>query len=178
MGLITIRRLQSKFYRDSKISDFHDPAKLLRDGVPGEDVKDAGQVTPTDDLEISKIRLPQLVRCSRLILKPVKTGRITRRSLQEPLSTGFRHEVTSGIRERHRPFAQERPVDGFPSLPRFKAVNYSETGGMQMVLLGRIELPASSLPKQGKAFAKVRNTQGLSADPAGDLPTTHAIPKL
>ena len=46
-----------------------------------------------------------------------------------------------------------------------------------VVLLERIELSTSSLPRQGKVSGKASNSASLSTKPAGDLPTTHAIPK-
>jgi hypothetical protein len=47
-----------------------------------------------------------------------------------------------------------------------------------MVLLERIELSTSSLPKQGMDFQTARNIKAYSLELAGVLPSTHAIPKL
>jgi hypothetical protein len=47
-----------------------------------------------------------------------------------------------------------------------------------VVLLGRIELSTSSLPRQGMDFQKVGIIKGYGVLPAGALLMTHAIPKL
>lgn len=47
-----------------------------------------------------------------------------------------------------------------------------------MVLLGRIELPASSLPKQGMVCIKLSVIKTFSLLLACVLPKTHAVPKL
>jgi hypothetical protein len=47
-----------------------------------------------------------------------------------------------------------------------------------MAVLKSIELSTSSLPRQGMAFIKAKNIEGLNHHLAGHLPLTHAMANL
>ena len=62
-GLVERRGLQRHFERGGDVLGLHRGAQLPGDDVAGEVVEDRRQVepSPADDLEISEVRLPELV---------------------------------------------------------------------------------------------------------------------
>jgi hypothetical protein len=73
-GLVERRGLQRHFERGGDVLGLHRGAQLPGDDVAGEVVEDRRQVepSPADDLEISEVRLPELVWRRRLILELVR----------------------------------------------------------------------------------------------------------
>ena len=73
LGFVEPRSVQRHFERGGDIVGLHRGAQLPGDDVAGEVVEDCRQVepSPTDDLQISEVRLPELVRRRRLILELV-----------------------------------------------------------------------------------------------------------
>ena len=71
MSLITVRCGQRQLKRIGYVFCTHGRAQLPRNDIAGEVVEDGGEIipTPTDDFEIGKVGLPQLVRCSGLVFE-------------------------------------------------------------------------------------------------------------
>ena len=68
-GLIAARGLQSQFQRVGDILGFHRGAELPGDDVTAVIVKDGAEIepAPANDLEISEVRLPELVQPGCLV---------------------------------------------------------------------------------------------------------------
>ena len=114
VGLIATRRRQGQFQRVVYVLGLHGGAEFPSDNVTREVVEDGGQIkpTPSDDLEVGKIRLPHLVGRTRLVAELF--GRLDhdeRRAgdqimgLQQAVNRRFGHEVGPGICKAHRQLA-------------------------------------------------------------------------
>src|SRR6266576_3528678 len=68
-GLVEPCRIQRHFERGGDVLGLHRGAQLPGDDVAGEVVEDRRQVepSPADNLEISEVRLPELVWCRCLV---------------------------------------------------------------------------------------------------------------
>src|SRR5258707_1571870 len=73
-GFVEPRGIQRHFERGGDVLGLHRGAQLPGDDVAGEVVEDPREVeaSPANDLEISEVRLPELVWCRRLILELVR----------------------------------------------------------------------------------------------------------
>ena len=111
IGPVAAGRVQRQFERCRDIPSFHGGTQLPGNDVAGIVVEDGRQVEPAPpcDLEIGKVRLPELVRRRRLV--PERIGRLDNdegrtgdqiMSLQDPIDGGFGDKVTLRVGEPDR----------------------------------------------------------------------------
>jgi hypothetical protein len=116
-GLVERRGLQRHFERGGDVLGLHRGAQLPGDDVAGEVVEDRRQVepSPADDLEISEVRLPELVWCRRLILELVRGfhhdegwagDQIV--DLEQPIDRSLRDKIAFGVGEPHGQFPRRQ----------------------------------------------------------------------
>src|SRR5437660_1845207 len=116
-GLVEPRGMQGHFECGGDVLGLHRGAQLPGDDVAGEVVADRRQVepSPADDLEISEVRLPELVWCRRLVAELIRSlhhdeGRtgdqIT--GLEQPINRGLRDKIAFGVGEAHGQFPRRQ----------------------------------------------------------------------
>src|SRR5262245_10196595 len=109
--------IQRHFERGGDVLGLHRGAQLPGDDVAGEVVEDRRQVepSPADDLEISEVRLPELVWCRRLVAELIRSlhhdeGRTGDQimGLEQPINRGLRDKIAFGIGEAHGQFPRRQ----------------------------------------------------------------------
>src|SRR6266550_7306317 len=97
----------------SSVLGLHRGAQLPGDDVAGKVVEDRREVepSPANDLEISEVRLPELVWCRRLILELVRGFHHDEgwagdqiAGLEEPIDRRLRDKIAFGIGKAHGQF--------------------------------------------------------------------------
>src|SRR5947209_15433535 len=189
-GFVEPRGIQRHFERGGDVLGLHRGAQLPGDDVAGKVVEDRREVepSPANDLEISEVRLPELVWCRRLILELVRGFHHDEgwagdqiAGLEEPIDRRLREKIAFGIGKAHGQFPrgqrgliQRQPDDALANIvgnavPDAIRLRMSIVQGFRPAGLVQIVPAVEGGTRNADLFQRPPHWQGRLLDEPDDL---------